>query len=181
MCFDPSTEANRRRSALLLPGSRIEHLHTHPNDVAVNYSRRRRHPAARVVTWLLVMRLAALCWTVMRMPAVLLDPQWLERHRNRLWLRTAERRGGNAACQGTRPSIRSLVGAPLLANALSNRTTEILRRENSRRLSRGRAPPVLPSRRCTTIGQIRHAATSQKQSGGTAQEIHLRTAPSPLQ
>jgi hypothetical protein len=60
VCFDPFTEANRRPSTLLLAGRRIDHLHTNPNDVAVNYSRRRRHPAARVVTWLLVMRLAAL-------------------------------------------------------------------------------------------------------------------------
>ena len=128
-----------------LPYNRIECLYASPYNVAVSCARRRRHPAARVIPRLLAtvaVRVAAMCRTLPRVPAVPLDAEPQERHRKRLRLRSTCCSRGNAACRYARPSIRPLVGAPPLANAPSNRTTEICRRDCSRRVSRGRSPPT---------------------------------------
>ena len=165
----------RTRRVSALPGSRIERFCARPYDVAVGYARRRLHAAARMVPWLVAsvtMRVAALCGTLMRVPAVVLDVERLELHRRRFWRRCA---GCNCrgASQCARPSTRALVGAPPRANAPSNRTTEICRRVSSRRMSRGRAPPVPPNLAAAPqSSQIRLQRQARKQNGGTAQ-LHI--------
>ena len=172
------------RRIVALPGSRIErHACTH--DVAEIYARRRRHPAARVIPRLLAtvaVRVAAMCRTLPRVPAVPLDAEPQERHRKRLRLRSTCCSRGNAACRYARPSIRPLVGAPPLANAPSNRTRQICRRECSRRMSRGRAPPVQPNLAAAPqSSQIRPQRQARKQDGGTAQPHILPHPPAVVQ
>ena len=132
----------RTRWVSALPSSRIERFCARPYDVAVGYARRRLHAAARMVPWLVAsvtMRVAALCGTLMGVPAVVLD---VERQKKCLWLRSAGRGHEKDVYQYARPSIRSLVGASPLANAPLNRTPRICRRDCSRRVSRGRSPPI---------------------------------------
>ena len=91
-----------------LPYNRIECLYASPYNVAVSCARRRRHPAARVIPRLLAtvaVRVAAMCRTIMRVPAVPLDAERLDRHRKRLCLRNAGRGLANGAYQYNRPSI----------------------------------------------------------------------------
>ncbi len=100
-------------------------------------------------------------------PAVLLDVERLERHRKRPGLRSTGRSHENAAYQCARLSIPSMVGAPPLVNAPPNRTTEICRRECSRRMSRGRAPPILPKLAAAPqSGQIRPQRQTRSKTEG---------------
>ena len=63
----------------------IERLYACAYDIAARSTRRQWHPATGVVLWLLA-SVAALCGTLTRVPAVLLDVKRLEYHRKRLWL-----------------------------------------------------------------------------------------------
>ena len=56
--------------------------------------------------------------------------------------------------QHARPSIRSLVEPSLLANGPSNRMTRICRRDCSRRVSRGRSPPIFVTCRCLIPAKV---------------------------
>lgn len=123
----------------------IERLYACAYDIAARSTRRQWHPAARVVLWFLAsvtMHEVALGWALMRVPAVLLDAERLDRHRKRLCLRNAGRGLANGAYQYNRPSIALWWELPS-ANAPSNRATGICRRRFLPRRGSGRAPPAL--------------------------------------
>ena len=172
MCVDPSTEARRRTFPALLPSSPIERLYACTHGVAESYARQRRHPVGRVLPWRLAsvaIPVAAMCRILPRVRAPL-DAEPEERHKKRFRLRSTGRSPGNAACQYARPSIRPLVEAPPLANAPSNR--RICRREYTRRMSRGRAPPL----ECLPLRFTRQGrpATIFEKMDGTENHLDLR-------
>ena len=84
-------------------------------------------------------------------PSVLMDVEWLERHGKCRWLRSAGPGREKVAYHHARPSMRSLVGAPLVASTPSNRTIETCRR--SRRMSRGTPPLECLRLRFTHLGR----------------------------
>jgi len=145
--------------------ARIERLYSCPNDAAMNYAAvvgaiRPRWWSAAGSFESAAMRVVTLRAILTRVPTVLLHAEPQERYRTRLWL----------PCPYTRLSIRSLVGASPLANAPSNRTRKTCRRECSRRMSRGRAPPVQASLAAAPqSSQIRPQRQARTQDGGTAQ------------
>jgi hypothetical protein len=127
------------RSNIALSDKRVALISAYaPDDVLVCHASPCRYLAAPgILLPIKELLVVASCAPVTRVAAV--QPGESREPRKRLWLRGAQ---PSRRRECATPSVRSTIGAPPLANAPSNRTREIIRRERSRRKSRGRAPPL---------------------------------------